>query len=332
MSTVKLEVGAWYGVLIRDRVEFGQRVDKDRYYFPDCAEIQNFKDSMVSGPYQIEPGDRVKPKPAGDKCWEAKVDELGGVSYGRGAEGEFVVKEIRRANTSKAFTSDHPDKPEGIYLSCLILLEKAAKALARDFQVGDEVEYASHCSLAGQRRVVVGFGERGFILLGRMNGGGDCGMAEKYHLKLIRRAGENEEGQKCPQCKDDTESKPHYCPKCGQEFYRGKDDPLICVDCFNRGQTKGKLNPATLPSLLGGEQTWPDVKPGALLDTLPMNMHTTEDELVARDSDYQVCRMGDALGCIENIELGIVNNSDRERIRKIIPEIERKLTQLKGRL
>lgn len=247
----------------------------------------------------IAPGDVVKPKPAGDKCWDTEWDCL---KWKDDIEG--IVGHIRDCTVSGMPTAFFGGKRENLPISCLILLEKGAKDKARDFQVGDEVEYASHCALAGQRRMISGFGERGLIHLDRMSGG-HCGMAEKSNLKLIRRAGEK-------------------AVMPGQTA--AHDERLITHI------TQKPLNPRVLPSHSGSELLWPDVKAGIELDKLPMDKHTTEDELVARDSDYQVCRMGDALGCIENIELGIVNNSDRERIRKIIPEIERKLTQLKGRL
>ena len=287
--SVKLGVGAWYKAPNGYYVQYERwgrdciGYDNHLFYDPTIGINswgEEYWPQIAAQTYHIEPGDRVRPKPAGDKCWE---------KYGRRPEviayGEFVVEDMGSCGKRPG----PKDQDWGVNVECLILLEKGAKAPAQDFQVGDEP--------AG-------------------------------NFKLIRRAGEIKAAG------DDTESKPHYCPKCGQEFYRGKDDPLICVDCFNREQTKGKLNPRVLPSVSGSELLWPDVRPGIELDKLPEDKSTIEDRDANAWSTQTVSTAKAVLNFLCSVEtnLGKTNNADRERIRKIIPEIERKLTQLKGRL
>lgn len=92
------------------------------------------------------------------------------------------------------------------------------------------------------------------------------------------------------------------------------------------------LNPRVLPSVSGSELLWPDVRPGIELDKLPEDCMTKLDYQCMEDANFEMKDMERIHEILCDFDIQFMSNSDRERIRKIIPEIERKLTQLKGRL
>lgn len=308
--SVKLEVGKWYksksytvlnGELVQ-KLPHDKEWGDECFYVPSLGVMQSLTNGDFTGPYTIEPGDVVKPKPAGDKCWE----ERGGHPCMNEVQayGEFI------ADGSAAQGFGPADRSWGVQISCLILLKKGAKAPAQDFQVGDEVMPDGWgCPL-----LVSGVGD---MYINLMNSSGcHIGLWKREHLKLIRRAGEKAETNKAAGV--------------------GPTEPTS--ESPNKGNVSSSpaapLNPRVLPSHSGSELLWPDVKPGALLDTLPMDMSTKEDDKAVEYSGVLSSLTGTILDSLDSLNknIGNIHNADRERIRKIIPEIERKLTQLKGRL
>lgn len=355
MSTVKLEVGAWY----KCQKRFIQLAglpggDKDYpldwiFYDPPQNHGDNTKHLMgeayielnLSGPHHIEPGDVVKPKPAGDKCWDV---EMYGTQH---LHRESIAHKVWNDGMGNPWVETDSDDNHriGIPLSCLILVRKAEKAQPQpetDFQVGDEVEFLGFnygdkklwVDITIGRRYVLDYTHSGEV--GFNDDRGQPRSRPSSEVKLIRRAGEKAEtnkaagGAKLSTAGADT---PGDMPHVGASSGISAPPPAA------------PLNPRVLPSVSGSELVWPDVK--------CEKPKESECRLCSGGYNYWMNYMGDDSELFAQFQ-GLAMGFDCGPLNRCIPCIEchtedyrqtidnftkfkrslepKKLTQLKGRL
>lgn len=127
------------------------------------------------------------------------------------------------------------------------------------------------------------------------------------------------------------------CEKCGAPFTARHSSHKTCINCaVYEKPAAPTLHPATLPCANGkGTLDWPDTKPCLGLDALPEDLSTAGDVEAKWSAEQQDNRVGFVLTYLKEINragFNYVSNSDRAKIAGTIPQIERELAKLKGRV